>query len=237
MPNRFIFRQVCAEDLKTFLDDGEIRAKNHPNPQRCHQVSYAEIVNRRGENGFAMPCGRVVNDYVPFYFSPLTSFTFTIHSGNVSLKSPDGEHLRMACDDDRIFFVCSVDAFREAEAEICFSNLALNSQSGDPKITTDLDKIESHINWAVFDDSPKRAQISEIGYEGVCQYFQNRASPVAHQNRSAQRMAEFLVKDAISLEHISCIVAKTNHIGDNLQSVMDASNWDIPIFVKPGCYF
>lgn len=79
MPDRFIFRQVYYKDLKTFLADGEVRSKNHKSPQLCHPTSYPNIVNRRGTDAYQMPCGGVVNDYVPFYFSPITAFTFTIY--------------------------------------------------------------------------------------------------------------------------------------------------------------
>jgi hypothetical protein len=90
MPSRFVFRQIYYGDLDCFLADGEIRSKNHPNMQACHQTSYQEIVDRRGTAEFQMPCGGVVNDYVAFYFSPLTAFTFTIDRGNVNLRDLDG---------------------------------------------------------------------------------------------------------------------------------------------------
>ncbi len=52
-----------------------------------------------------MPCGGVVNDYVPFYFSPITAFTYAIYFGNVSLTAPDGTPLGKATEDDRVFLV------------------------------------------------------------------------------------------------------------------------------------
>lgn len=105
MPDRFVFRQIYYADLATFLADGEIRAKNHAIGQRCHQTSYQQIVDRRGTTVFRMPSGGVVNDYVPFYFSPITSFAFTIHKRNVPLISPTGQDLGKANGDERIFFV------------------------------------------------------------------------------------------------------------------------------------
>lgn len=237
VPNRFIFRQVYSGDLSTFLVDGEIRAKNHPIGQLCHQTSYQDIVDRRGSAEFEMPCGRVVNDYVPFYFSPLTSFTYTIHQGNVPLISPTGESLGIARDDTRIFFICSIESFMDSDLSYCFSDYPLNSQVPKPTIKQDLADLETHVHWEVFDEYPMSAHILEIGYDGVCQFFKNASNPPARQLRSQKRMAEFLVHGAVPLTHVACIVANTENMRNSLQTIMDASDWNIPILAKPRCYF
>lgn len=237
MPDRFIFRQVYWEDLTTFLADGEIRAKNSVSPQACHQTSYQDIVDRRGTQQFAMPNGGVVNDFVPFYFSPITSFTYTIFRGNVPLIAPTGEHLRQACEDERIFLVGRPDSFRGSASNYCFSDHALNSKAPLPVVETDLDRLEDHVHWNVFDEGPFCAHIPEVGYDGVCQIFKSMATPPYRMNRSPKRMAEFLVHDAVPLTHIDCIIAKTDAMRDNLKILMDASAWNIPIYTKRGCYF
>lgn len=234
---RFIFRQFFCGDLPRFLEDGEIRAKNHDHPQACHQTSYQAIVNRRGSNEFEVPGGGVVNDFVPFYFSPITSFTFTIHQENVPLISPEGVSLGMAKDDDRLFVVFSVDDIGKSDLDFCFSDYALNSQAPLPSIETDLTKLEGHVHWNVFDETPLVAAIPEIGYGGVCRWFHNMASPSARRLRSQKRMAEFLVRNAVPLNLICCFVAKSESIGDKVAAMMDASDWNIPIYVKRGCYF
>jgi len=237
LPERFVFRQVDYRDVGTFLADGEIRAKNHPNPQRCHQTSYQAIVNRRGTSQFPMPCGGVVNDYVPFYFSPLTSFTYTIHRGNVPLKAPDGTDMGIASDGERAFIICRIDSLKGCGLDICYSDFPLNSNVPIPTVIEDLDELEQHVYWDVFEDAPKTGRIPEIGYEGVCKYFKNVEEPPKWQYRSQKRMAEFLVKKALPLEFVCCIVAKTPEMQDKLQEMTDASTWEIPILLKPDCYF
>lgn len=237
MPERFIFRQVYFGDTATFLKDCEIRAKNHTAGQVCHQTSYQGIVDRRGTDTFEMPCGGVVNDYVPFYFSPITSFSFTIHKGNVPLISPNGENLGKACDDERIFLVGRVSQLISAGLDICFSDFPLNSRAPMPKVVTDIKHLEDHVHWDVFDEYPRKGAIPEIGYVGVHKFFHNMSNPQSWQTRSQKRMAEFLVRDALPLNFIDCIVAKSDAMRDKLQMTMDASNWNIPIYAKRGCYF
>lgn len=237
LPTRFIFRQVQYSDLPTFLVDGEIRAKNHETLQRCHQVSYQDIVDRRGTNEFNMPNAGVVNDYVPFYFSPITAFTYTIFRENVSLVSPDGTYLRQACEDDRIFMVSSPQIFRGSDLFTCFSDYALNSRAPIPAVETDLNKLEDHVHWGVFDESPHIASIPEIGYQGVCRWYHNMATPPERMTRKEKRMAEFLVHKAVPLDQIVCIIAKTDAMKDTLETMMVASTWKIPVYSKRGCYF
>jgi hypothetical protein len=68
-------------DCPRFFSDGELRAKNHQQPQVCYQASYSEIVTRRGGPGLTAPTGRFINDYVAFYFSPLIGMAFAIDRG------------------------------------------------------------------------------------------------------------------------------------------------------------
>lgn len=237
MPDRFIFRQVHYEDLPIFLADGEVRAKNHQFIQRCHQTSYQEIVNRRGTDEFNLPNGCVVNDFVPFYFSPRTSFTYTIYMRNVPLLSPDGQVLRQACEDDRIFLVSSPQAFIGSRLFTCFSDYALNSRAPMPTIETDLNRLEQHVHWTVFDEDPMVAAIPVIGYAGVCKWYHNMATPLERMTRSAKRMAEFLVHGAVPLDKILCIVVKTDAMRAALGDMMAASVWNIPILTQRGCFY
>ena len=234
---RFVFRQVQSQDLALFLRDGEIRAKNHAAPQLCHQASYQEIVNRRGTNEFDIPTGGVVNDYVQFYFSPITGFAYTINQGNVALRSPSGEDLGTATDADRVFFVCAVESFSGSGLQYCFSNFPLNSRAPMPVVKTDLAELETHVHWGVFDEGPRCGHIPEIGYDGVCKFFFNQDSPPERQYRRQKRMAEFLVQGAVPLSHVACIIAKSTAMRDQLQQQVDASRWRIPVYAKPGCYF
>lgn len=236
MPQRFIFRQVDFRDLDRFIADGAIVAKNRNPQQLCHQASYEAIVDRRNTNAYRMPCGGVVNDYVPFYFSTLTSFTYTIYQGNVTVRSPDGTPQGPSNEDQRIFFVSRPERIHDAGLTYCFSDIALNANAPIPTLEQNLGRLEHHVNWSVFDEPPLKAAINELNYPGACRYFKDAAAQ-GRMNRSKQRMAEFLVRGEVPLHALDCIIVKSDNMRDTLQPAISASRFALPIYVKRDCYW
>lgn len=185
-----------------------------------------------------MPCGGVVNDYVPFYFSPITAFCYTIHRGNVHLRSPDGQILGVARQEDRSFIVYkAADLLNNNDLTTYFSNTSLNNKSIDIVFGNSFDDIHNVVSWNLFDDQPLTAQINEIGYEGCCRFFKNSANPERYQDRSQRRMAEFLVRDAVPLSLACCIVSPHDDSKQSVENILSDHQIDIPVYVKPGCFF
>lgn len=203
--------------------------------QQCYQTSYANIVERRGTNEFKTPCGHVVNDFVPFYFSPITAMAYTIGQGNVTLRGPNGEHHGPANLNEIVFLVSNTQNFVQHQNDIYFTNVACNSQATIPQFESDLTRLGNHVNWSLFDEYPLTAKIPEIGYNGVCRYFCNRDDGT-HMNRSPQRMAEFMIKNEISLNFIDCIIVQNDQIKTIIEQQIHNSHWNIPVYTKPSCY-
>lgn len=238
MGDRFVFRQVYTPDIELFARDGEVRAKNHANAQACHQTSYAELVDRRGTAEFQMPCGGVVNDYVPFYFSPFTAFCYTIYKGNVQLRNPDGAILGRATQDERSFLVFKAATLINHEGlETYFSNTALNNKTIDIEFGTSMGQLETVVKWSLFDDPPMSGMIPEVGYKGCCPYFLSKADPERYQDRSPRRMAEFLVKSAVPLNLAECVLTPSAEKKAQVEAVLAAYGINLPVHFKSGCFF
>ena len=124
---RHIFRLTSYLNIPQFLQDEAVWAKNHQPMQRCYQTSYSNIVSRRGTMEFGTPCGRVVNDFVPFYFSPINAMSYTIHRGNVELKTPQNIVVDTANLNEIVYLVSNTRRFQQSEQQIYFTNLACNS--------------------------------------------------------------------------------------------------------------
>ncbi|MEA9773461.1 DarT ssDNA thymidine ADP-ribosyltransferase family protein [Xanthomonas campestris pv. raphani] len=236
MPTRFAFRQIDRRDLSTILVDKEIRSKNHPSAQSCHQTSYAQIVGFRGTPAYALPYGGVVNDYVQFYFSPVTAFSYVIHRGNVEVKNPAGVRLGMSSISDRVFLVTKVESIYARRLKVCFSDYALNSMAPMPVVVSEMNRLENHVKWPLFDEIPLVAKIPEIGYDGVCQYFKDCPVPVSRQNRKSARMAELLVKNALPLELVECIVTPNDSVYEEVSVLAKTHGFQGVVLNKPGFF-
>lgn len=223
-------------NLQTYLADGYICAKNHPQMQPGYRTSFEDIVARRGGTEFTTPCGSNVNDFVPFYFSPSTKMAYTIHAGNVRLRGPDNSDLGIADMDDVAYVVVQPQAMFDSGRTCWFTDIACNS--GIPPIYENRpERMETHIDWALFDDTPRMGHIPEIGYEGVCRWQHDRDMPVEHQMRSKKRMAEFMVRDYLRMGEVSCIILKNDQHAGEVQAWVNDSGLGFPVLVKPGCYF
>jgi hypothetical protein len=235
MPDRFGFRQIDHRDLEMILRDGEIRSKNNRSPQKCHQTSYAEIVGLRGTAQFTLPHGGVVNDYVAFYFSPVTAFTYTIHKGNVGVVSPQGVALGDSGSKDRLFLVVKVNDVIASGVAWSVSDYALNSHAPMPTVISDSNLLGQHVKWNLFDEKPFAATIPEIEYHGVCQYFHSTAES-QRQLRKEARMAEFLVKDSLPIDLVCSIIAPTSQSCDRAIRVANRYKFNGLVLLKPGCF-
>ena len=221
-------------NLESFLNVGREFAKDSPQANPLYRISFEEIVARRGTI-FSVPSDSSVNEFVPFYFSPSTKMAYSIHKGNVPLRSPSDQNLGSATMDDIAFMVVDPSVLFQSGRECWFTDQACNS-SITPLYESDPSKLAQHIAWPLFDESPKMAIMSELEYEGVCQYQHDRDVP-PYQQRSKKRMAEFLVKDHLMMDELSCIVLKSDGHRATVEAWVEKAGLSIPVLVKPGCYF
>lgn len=221
-------------NLEIFLGDGAEYAKDSPKGKPRYRISFEEIVAKRG-TVFSTPSGAAVNEFVPFYFSPSTKMAYSIHVGNVPLRTPDGRNLGSADMDDVAFMAVNPQSLFASGRECWFTDQACNSAIV-PSYEDDPSKLEEHIAWPLFDEPPRMALVPEIGYDGVCQWQHDRdVSP--YQQRSKQRMAEFLVKDHLRMDELSAIILKSDKHLVEVSGWVDGAGLGIPVLVKSGCYF
>jgi len=222
------------KNLEVFLLDGAESAKDSPGGRPRYRISFEEIVVRRG-TVLTVPSGCTVNAFVPFYFSPSTKMAYSIHMHRVPLRAPDDTDLGPADMDDVAFMVVDPSTLFRSGRECWFTDQACNSGIP-PQYEHDPSKLAQHIAWPLFDEAPRMAIIQELGYDGVCKWQQDRDVP-PYQQRSKLRMAEFLVKDHLRMDELSCIVLKSDGHLAEVTTWVKQSGLNIAVLVKPGCYF
>lgn len=229
------------KNLEIYLASGQLFAKNSPNVQVGYRISIETIDSKRGTAQFTTPCGSNVNDFVPFYFSPSTKMAYSIHMRNVPLRNPDGASLGQVSMDDVAQLIVGPEALFRSGRQCWFTDIACNSGIP-PTYCCDPDQLSSHLEWQLFDEfgpqeRDRMASVPEIGYDGVCKWQQDKDEPARYQMRSKKRMAEFMVKDHLQMNEVSCIVLKKQTHLAEVQAWVNASHTQIPVYVKPGCFF
>lgn len=240
-PSRFLFRMTHYKNLQTYLAAGQLYAKSSPSVQSGYRISFESIDSKRGTPQFTTPCGSNVNDFVPFYFSPSTKMAYSIHMRNVPQRDPDGTSPGKVSMDDIAQLVVIPEVLFNSGRQCWFTDIACNSGIP-PTYACDPNELSSHLEWALFDEfgnnnRDQMATIPEIGYDGVCKWQHDKDEPARYQMRSKKRMAEFLVKDRLQMNEVSCIVLKNQTHLAEVQAWVNASNTQIPVYVKPGCFF
>lgn len=232
---RFIFRMTHYRNVERQMIDGRIYARNNPNGQPRYSICYDEIVHRRGAEQYT-PNSVNLNHYVPFYFSPATAMAFAIKGGKVNFKTPGGEDLGPGSNEHVVFYICNPTRVHHAELEYWFTDIACNSGLA-PNFSNDIQMIEEHVSWNLFDEPPKMGNIPEIGYNGACQWFHDRDEPLRYQNRKKERMAEFLVRDHFPVELIDCIVTKNDRIRTQVEHWVNVNGRNTNVYTKRGCFY
>lgn len=232
---RFLFRMTYYKNLTRFFSDGCEFARNHHKAVRGYSISYDNIAERRGTSRFTTPCDSNVNDFVPFYFSPSTKMAFAIHRGNVVLKDPEENELGSIDMNDVVYMIVDPEILFNSGRDFWYTNISCNSAVS-PCYHNNREELSKTVNWALFDEDPKMGSIPEIGYDGVCQYQHDRDQP-GYSMRSKERMAEFMVRDYLQMSELRCIVLKDRRHQEEVQALVNGSGINIPVLIKPGCYF
>lgn len=113
---------------------------------------------------------------------------YTIHMGNVRLRDAVGTDLGAADMEDVAYLVVDPGRLFGSGRACWYTDIACNSAIP-PTYENRPEKLEAHVDWPLFDDSPRTGSVPEIGYLGVCRWQHDRDEPIEHQMRSKKRMA------------------------------------------------
>jgi hypothetical protein len=112
--NGYIFRIVHRENLSTVLTRG-LYARNADGSDPGYvNIGNLDLIGRRGSRSVPIPPGGVLNDYVPFYFTPFSLMALNVKTGwNGITRRPN---------DDILIFVSSISHAIDQGLELVFTD-------------------------------------------------------------------------------------------------------------------
>jgi len=91
-----IFRIVHIENLEWLLDNGITCRNHHQFNPNYRQIGNAELIDRRARHVVTCNPGGVLNDYVPFYFTPFSIMLLNIITGRGVPRLPKNQIIILA---------------------------------------------------------------------------------------------------------------------------------------------
>ena len=110
--NALIFRIVHRVNLPWILDNG-IHARNGKLDPNYRNIGNAELIGKRAKREVLISPGGVLNDYVPFYFTPYSIMMLNIKTGHSVPRQPN---------EDILIFVSSLPHIAQFGLPFIFTN-------------------------------------------------------------------------------------------------------------------
>ena len=216
-----LFHITAIDNLKAICEAGKLVCKNKGAAQgsRYQNIAHAGAQGARAIKSVPNPPGGNIHDYVPFYFAPRSPMLSAIHNGRVvdcTLKQSDIIH-----------FETTVPQVIGHEPDIVFydRNATLEFSAAH----TDIQLLANVIAWDLLTEYPR--------LDGYCKYFQNRPSVDGYLDRMERRLAEFLVKDSLPIEHISRIGVADEVAADKVRAILNETGVKLEVEVMRDWYF
>jgi len=91
--NAFIWRIIHRDNFAWYLQHGLHCPNSDMQAPDYVTIGNTDIIDKRAQRMVPLPPGGVLNDYVPFYFTPFSPMMYNIHTGRGVAQRPNAEIL------------------------------------------------------------------------------------------------------------------------------------------------
>lgn len=91
--NAFIWRIVHRQNLPWIFENGLHAGNSSARSSTWINIGNEDLINRRATRAVLLPPGGVLNDYVPFYFTPFSPMMYNIHTGRGGVRQVTNEDI------------------------------------------------------------------------------------------------------------------------------------------------
>ena len=205
--NGYIFRIVHRKNLPTILARG-LYARNADGSDLGYvNIGNLDLIGRRGSRHVPVRPGGVLNDYVPFYFTPFSPMALNIKTGwNGITKRPN---------DDILIFVSTLRHALDQEISVVFTDR--HAYLATANFYRDLDRLDQ-IDWGAlrskdFKKDPKNPE------------------------RVERYQAEALLHRHVPLRGLKGVAVYSDSVRAAVQKDVDKSGTSLLVRTMPSWYF
>ena len=133
-----IWRIVRRSDISSLIENGLYSANHVPPTANYKTMGNEDIIERRNSRVVPIATGGVLNDYVPFYFTPCSPMMYNIHTGY---------NVPKVANEDIIILVASLNSLKNnSSVNFVFTNMHALMAYAD--FYSDLQHLNS-IDWGI----------------------------------------------------------------------------------------
>lgn len=202
-----IWRIVHRDNLPWVLANG-LHCGNSPvrSPGWVH-IGNAELIDKRSRHPVPLPPGGVLNDYVPFYFTPFSVMLQNIHTGWGGVRQRSNEEI--------VILVGSLHRVQELGLQFLFTDSHAYYRWA--TFYNDLSRLD-RIDWALLQRRDFRRDLDDPA-------------------KIERYQAEALVYRHMPLQALAGIVCYTDSVRSTIERTMQNQGVTLPVHTRPGWYF
>lgn len=170
-------------------------------------IGNSELISKRAAWPVPLPPGGVLNDYVPFYFTPFSVMLRNIHTGWNGIKQVRNE--------DIVILVSSLHRVKQLGLPFLFTSS--HAYSGLARYFDDLSHLDQ-IDWSLLQHRDFKRDPEDPG-------------------KFERYQAEALVHRHVPLEALLGIMCYTDAIRADIESKMRTQGVALPVHTRPNWYF
>lgn len=202
-----IWRILHRANLPWVLSHGVHCGNSAERSPRWVSIGNTELIDKRASHRVPVAPGGVLNDYVPFYFTPFSVMLRNIHTGWNSI--------RQVPNDDIVILVASLRRVKELGLSFLFTDR--HAYSGLARYFDDLAQLDQ-IDWPLLQRRDFKRDQDDPG-------------------KIERYQAEALVYRHVPLAALLGIVCFTDSVRLGIERKMAAQGLTLPVHIRPGWYF
>lgn len=206
--NAFIFRITHVDNVAWIVAQGGLHCRNagHFDPHHV-SIGNADLIDKRAHREVPVPPGGTLNDYVPFYFTPLSIMMLNILTGYSGVTKRAKSEI--------ILLVSSLYRMHELCLPFVFTNQ--HAYPVDTEFFDDLGALD-RIDWPLLRSRDFKTSDADPG-------------------KQVRYQAEALVHQHVPLAALRSIVCYDDAVRERVQALVRANGVEIEVKAAPSLYF
>ncbi|MGG4579695.1 MULTISPECIES: type II toxin-antitoxin system toxin DNA ADP-ribosyl transferase DarT [Alcaligenes] len=170
-------------------------------------IGNTELIGKRGEREVPIAPGGVLNDYIPFYFTPFSPMMINIHSGRGGVQRRPNEEI----------VILVSDLHRISAQKIPFVYTDKHAYYGWANFYTDIQHLHN-IDWKILQTRDFRRDPNDL-------------------EKFERYQAEALIHQMLPVSALLGMICYTDDTKTTIERWLQKQKINIPVHTRPGWYF